>query len=451
MAVARWTVDQVLALAPDDSSRKAAKGLTSPRTWSELGSTETLVWGKCQGSGKDPYQVSVDLHGPAFRCSCPSRKFPCKHGAALLLMWAANDGTVGDTSNAAAFADEWARERQSKEEGKQEKAVRRAERAMTGDDDDREARTKRESLRAANIDAGVLECQQWINDLVRQGAANARTKPYSYWDQAAARLVDAQAPALAERIRALGGAIVRRDDWIDHLLRELARITVITTAWIRRAHLDEVALADLRAALGWARSTDEIRAGVVADDRWVVHGARQDGNERIASQRTWLWGEQSRRWVVLLDFAVGGGSFGVAHVNGAELDGSIALYPGGAPQRALVVDAAVTGSRSVMPSAMPVADALAAVTAVFGANPFATRAPVALDGVRVVKGEQRWLAVDGCGHGVPLAFTTGPWELLAHVGDGRCQLFGEWEHGALHVLTVAAVGGEAEAEGIRSV
>jgi uncharacterized Zn finger protein len=27
--------------------------------------------------------VSVDLSGPAFRCTCPSRKFPCKHGLAL--------------------------------------------------------------------------------------------------------------------------------------------------------------------------------------------------------------------------------------------------------------------------------------------------------------------------------------------------------------------------------
>ena len=28
--MARWGVDQVLELAPDDSARKAAKGLTSP-------------------------------------------------------------------------------------------------------------------------------------------------------------------------------------------------------------------------------------------------------------------------------------------------------------------------------------------------------------------------------------------------------------------------------------
>lgn len=34
---------------------------------------EAAVWGLCQGSGKDPYQTQIDLIGPAFRCSCPSR------------------------------------------------------------------------------------------------------------------------------------------------------------------------------------------------------------------------------------------------------------------------------------------------------------------------------------------------------------------------------------------
>ena len=71
--MARWTEAQVVKLAPDDSSVSAARRLTNPAAWSDTGSTEILVWGKCQGSGKTPYQVCVELAGPAFRCSCPSR------------------------------------------------------------------------------------------------------------------------------------------------------------------------------------------------------------------------------------------------------------------------------------------------------------------------------------------------------------------------------------------
>ena len=81
----KWNVVQVVALAPDAASRKAGRGLAASPRWSQLGSNESLVWGRFQGSAKEPYQVTVDLTEPAFHCSCPSRKIPCKHALALLL------------------------------------------------------------------------------------------------------------------------------------------------------------------------------------------------------------------------------------------------------------------------------------------------------------------------------------------------------------------------------
>src|SRR6202034_3296211 len=84
------TTAQVLALAPDAASAKAGQGLGNPGKWVSLGRRERSVWGQCQGSGKDPYRTQADLTGPAFHCSCPSRKFPCKHGLGLLLILASN-------------------------------------------------------------------------------------------------------------------------------------------------------------------------------------------------------------------------------------------------------------------------------------------------------------------------------------------------------------------------
>ncbi|MRT44910.1 SWIM zinc finger family protein, partial [Xylella fastidiosa subsp. multiplex] len=88
----RWSADQVLALAPDAASRKAGSKLGAAGPWSEAGSSdEGAVWGLCKGSGSKPYQTVVDLAdaaGPAYKCSCPSRKFPCKHALGLLLLWA---------------------------------------------------------------------------------------------------------------------------------------------------------------------------------------------------------------------------------------------------------------------------------------------------------------------------------------------------------------------------
>ncbi|MET9069159.1 SWIM zinc finger family protein, partial [Streptosporangium sandarakinum] len=85
----RWNRDQVLALAPDASSQKAAQGVSSPGKWSGAGATAGALWGECRGSGSKPYLACVDLSEPAYRCSCPSRKFPCKHALGLLLLWSA--------------------------------------------------------------------------------------------------------------------------------------------------------------------------------------------------------------------------------------------------------------------------------------------------------------------------------------------------------------------------
>ena len=94
-APARWTTADVLALAPDAAVAHAARGLAVPTTWSNLGSDDVGVWGLYRGTSAEPYEVMVDRAGPAWRCSCPSRKVPCKHTLGLLLLWA--EGNVPTT------------------------------------------------------------------------------------------------------------------------------------------------------------------------------------------------------------------------------------------------------------------------------------------------------------------------------------------------------------------
>ena len=99
------TEAEVWALSPDAASSKAAKGLQSLSKWPNTGSNDAAVWGECQGSGSKPYQTQVDLSGPAFKCSCPSRKFPCKHGLALMLLRAA--GQVADGGEQPEWVNAW--------------------------------------------------------------------------------------------------------------------------------------------------------------------------------------------------------------------------------------------------------------------------------------------------------------------------------------------------------
>src|SRR6478735_964199 len=110
-----WTPEQILSLASDSSSAKAGRELSSPRKWQNAGRNDQALWGEHQGSGSKPYLTSVDLEEPAFKCSCPSRKFPCKHGLGLFLAFA-GEPTAFPTANPPQWAAEWLAARAEKEE-----------------------------------------------------------------------------------------------------------------------------------------------------------------------------------------------------------------------------------------------------------------------------------------------------------------------------------------------
>jgi hypothetical protein len=429
----------VLALAPDDKSVAAARRLTNPRTWSELGCTEVLVFGRCQGSGRRPYQVTVDLTEPAFRCTCPSRKFPCKHGLALLLLWVEHGDAVGQANAAADFARDWASEREAK-------AQRRAARkpADSGEVADPEARARRQAEREAAMTAGLDELERWLADLVRQGLAGVRRQPYPFWDAMAARLVDAQLPALAERVREVGGSLPTREEWADVLLFECGRWELAVHAWRRRQSLSPELFGDLRVFLGWPRRADEAVGFERVRDRWVVAGVRQGGDERVASQRTWMWGQDTGRWVVVLDFAAAGAALRVAHVVGTVVDDRVMLHPGSAPQRAVLSGDQEVLDGSAVPEARSVVDTVDQLATWLAANLWRDRLPVVLRDVALVDAEgggaPRWWLQDRAGDRLPLAPDPEPWLLLALSGGARVTVTAEWEGGLLHPMAVAKAG-----------
>lgn len=425
----RWNLAAVEKAAPDAASLTAARRLVGPGPWSETGSTETLVWGKCQGSGTTPYQVSIDLNGPAYRCSCPSRKSPCKHALALLLLWVRSNGSVADAERPADFVKEWAEQR-----------VARAERPVrSGTFADPEARGRRQAERQALMSAGMTDFSLWLTDLVRGGTVAARRHSWGWWDTAAARLVDAQLPGLADRVRVMASEVNRRDDWADYLLAELGRWWSAVRAWQRWEQLDERTRADLRTYVGWAQSTEDVRAGETVSDAWLVLGAYRSDDGRIQQQRTWLRGRGSGHVVQVLDFAPGGAPLPVTRLAGSVLEGMLAMYPGSHPRRALLVDEpSVRSEPGALPDGASLDDALADLAAAWSNNPWTSRVPAVLAETAVLPlidgpGAQ---VVDAAGAALPLLADTVPWGALALTGGSPTMLVGEIESAGFRLLSV---------------
>lgn len=425
----RWNLAAVEKAAPDAASMKAARRLATPGPWSETGSTETLVWGKCQGSGKTPYQVSIDLNGPAYRCSCPSRKFPCKHALALLLLWVQGNGSVADAERPADFANEWVEQRTGR--------TQRQARSSTPVDP--EARARRQAERQALMSAGMTDFSLWLTDLVRGGTVQARRQSWGWWDTAAARLVDAQLPGLADRVRAMASEANRRDDWADHLLTELGRWWSAVQAWQRWEQLDERTRADLRTYVGWAQATEDVRAGETVSDAWLVLGAHRSEDGRIQQQRTWLLGRRSDLLVQLLDFAAGGTPLPMTHLAGSVLEGTLALYPGSHPRRALLAgEPSVSNDPGPLPDGGSLDDALTNFAEAWSENPWSQRVPAVLSDAALLPlmDGLRTQVVDAAGAALPLLADTVPWVALALTGGRPTMLVGEVESAGFRVLSV---------------
>lgn len=83
------TEQLILSLAPNSAAAANGKKISKSGGFQKLyrSADDTLYMGECKGSGKNPYITSadyIDPDHPVFRCSCPSRQFPCKHSLGLL-------------------------------------------------------------------------------------------------------------------------------------------------------------------------------------------------------------------------------------------------------------------------------------------------------------------------------------------------------------------------------
>lgn len=427
------TAAQVEALAPDASAIAAGKKLGKPGPWRGLGQDDHALWGECQGSAL--YQTRIALVDYASNCSCPSRKLPCKHALGLLFLASTSAASV-PRGAAPEWVSSWLEKRtaaaEKKREPREEKPV------------DEAAQRKRADKRHASVLAGMDVLDAWLADIVRMGFGRVRSEPPSFWDGQARRLVDAQAPGLAARVRAAGERIHAGEDWAERLLEDLGGIALVTHAYRRLAALDDATAADVRRVVGFSLDRAEVIAhGDLEHDTWHVLCDVIEQEDRVRAQRIWLRGERSFRDALVLQFSAGGGPFPATFVSGTAFRGELAFYPGAVKQRALVVSREGDAQNPVAPLGVGIAQALDGFAEALGRAPFLERVLLVLAAVvpRRVRAEDRERT-----HVMDAARDTLPLEgrvhdvLFALSGGRPVTLVGEWDGTALAPLVVFADG-----------
>lgn len=420
------SADQVKSLAPDSTSFAAGKGLADLRHWKTLGANENALWGECQGSGKEPYKVRVDLVNAGYACTCPSRKFPCKHAIGLMLL-AANSPAKLAESNAPEWVTDWLAKRSSRSQAAAPKEPPKADEAARRKDAERRF-AKREKL----AESGVAALELWLKDLVRNGLVAVQGLPPAYWAEQSARLVDAQLPGAARMVRELGAMPLAGENWAERFLYKLGRMYLLVQAYRSLDALTAETQADVRSWLGWTVPQDELLASTQGlRDDWLVVSQylHEDIQTGIRTQTNWLRSKESKRSAVILHFAHRSQALDMSLSTGLILRGEMIYFPGAYPLRGIFRDPQPVASPFTPQGCADLQEFLDDYSSALAQNPWIELYPALLEKVLPRRSEdQRWMIADVEDRLLPLTrhFSAG-WELLALSGGAPLSLFGLWD------------------------
>jgi hypothetical protein len=449
-----WSLEQVEAIAPSPAALSAARPLATITRWAGLGADDRAAWGSCRGSGAEPYDTMVDHVGVAFRCTCPSRRHPCKHALALLLLW--TNGDVAETAAPTGVVTWLARRLVSDPTSRTTRSeTTPATGAGSSDEvpaapvsdtpdvvsdtvpDDVGEMPDRDSARDERVErmfAGLTELDRWLDDRMRTGLTDPALAKYATWDELAARLVDAQAGSLANRVRRLAGLVGATPDWHSDVLADLGLLHLLAQAGRRLGSLPSPLADAVATTVGWQVRQADVLGGVPDTDTWIVAGRSDTREDRIEVRRHWLRGQGSGRWALVLSFAAYRQSLDTSLTVGTAVAADIHRYPGPA-LRALVGARHGEPIEPARPPAVDIPTACDEIGGLLASEPWLDRIPFTATASIAVDGSDFSLTDEG--GSVPLIASGRPLAtLLAVAGGEPIDVTCEWTPHGVVPLTV---------------
>jgi len=247
-------------------------------------------------------------------------------------------------------------------------------------------------------------------------------------------MVDAQAPGLAERLRALAGVPYSGPGWEARLLEEYALLRLLATAYRDQEKLPPPLRDTVRSRVGFTvRQADVLASAVPVRDHWHVLARRDLDQDRIRTRRVWLRGRRTGRSALVLSFAAIGQPLDDSLAVGTETDADLAFYPAAFPLRALVAAQHDTTPGGPPPGAT-IAELLAGYAVALAEDPWLDTWPAVLEATPARAPVP--CLYDADGQALPLHPAAGDcWPLFALSGGRPLTVAGEWTPRGLWPLT----------------
>lgn len=327
------TEDYIQSIAPNSTAFKAGEKLSLPAKWLSYSKNERGLWGELKGSGKKPYKTQIDITDFAYKCSCPSRQFPCKHGVALLLLYVGLNGNIEEVEE-----PEWVEEWLDKRGEKKAKPV---EKELTEEDLDKKEKNQQrtEIKRFEEVKLGIEELELWLKDMVRIGfleLPNQREKIASL----SKRMIDAKAPRLSGWVSSYTELNFSNEQvWRDQAMQITARLFLLIKTFQNYEQLSPLWQQTIKTLVGWSQSPKELTNNSEAEsieDHWLVVGQETTERDGVTTQKSWLLGLKSNRKALILSFKTNYSSFDHSLSTGMLFEGMLKFFPSITPLRAVV-------------------------------------------------------------------------------------------------------------------
>lgn len=424
-----FTAEQITNLAPDEASAKAGRALATNSKWSLRCVHQKALWGDCQGSGKTPYRTIIDLTNLAFKCSCPSRKFPCKHGLGLLFLYADNPSVFSVETELAPHVAEWIDKRAASAESKPAKSE-----AVP----DEQSQLKRTEARHRKVSAGIEELRLWIKDAVRTGIMNVPQDPYQFNQNIIARMVDSQAGGLANQLRQINQINFYKDGWQKTLLKQLSKIYLLSEAYTRLETLPAELQTDIRTLIGWNTSKEEVLNGLGTKDEWLILAITIEEEGNLKTERIWLFGQDSRKYALILNFYAGAQAQQHNYIRGGTVKGELVYYPSQVPLRSLFKEPVELRNTFKTPLlTQHIAQLLDEYSLQLSRNPFADQLPYILSSIKVYFEKELWFVMDSESKIIPLNNSSDEcWTILSISRGMHFDGFGIYENTHFKLLAL---------------
>jgi len=332
-----FTEEQVESIAPTPSAFKAGKKLGVSSKWQSSGKSEHAMWGTIKGSGSKPYYTQIDTQSLAYKCTCPSRQFPCKHAVALMLVAANDPQSIVDTDE-----PEWVSEWINKRKGQQQKSEQKKETPKTPEQIEKAQKNKEKTQvkRLESIQEGAAELEDWISDLFKIGLVELPTKDMAEFAKVQARMVDAKASGLASWVRELSFLdYTKHQEWQDKAMKLLSKLYLLVKAIRNIQHYEPLWQQTIKNLAGLSQSKKELLQDEQAEkikDHWLVVGQEEEKNNDIITQRNWLYGLTTNRQALLLNFATPFSTYETHLLPSSVIEAELVFFPSIQPYRAII-------------------------------------------------------------------------------------------------------------------